>query len=47
MQIKILEKIKNIVKPKIKQNKKNNYKQNFIEYERNKYGFISVKNKKN
>jgi len=45
MQIKILEKIKNIVKPKIKQNKKNNYKQNFVEYERNQFGFFSVKNK--
>lgn len=47
MQIKILEKIKNLIKPKIKQNKKNNYKQNFVKYERNKYGFISVKNKEN
>lgn len=46
MQIKILEKIKNLIKPKKKQNKKNNYKQNFVEYERNKYGFISVKNNK-
>jgi len=45
MQIKILEKIKNLIKPKKKQNKKNNYKQNLVEYERNKYGFISAKNK--
>jgi len=45
MQIKILEKIKNLINAQTKQNKKNNYKQNLVEYERNKYGFISVKNK--
>jgi len=46
MQIKILEKIKNLIKPKKKQNKKNNYKQNLVKYERNDYGFYSIKNNK-
>lgn len=46
MQIKIIEKIKNLIKEKIGENKKNNNIQNFVEYKRNKYGFFSPKNSK-
>ena len=46
MQIKIIEKIKKLIKEKIRGNKKNNNIQNFVEYKRNKYGFFSPKNSK-
>jgi|TARA_A100001011_G_C14206999_1_gene798237 hypothetical protein len=47
MKIKVLAIIKNFISNKKKKLKQNNSKQNNLQYERNKYGFFSVKNKEN
>ena len=45
MKIKILPIIKKILSNKKITNKQNNSKENNLQYERNKFGFFSIKNK--